>query len=87
MNHVTISQKQNGTLHTQEDDSTEAKARPSCFWNRNSNTTRVNPTETVCLLIALLASYLILTTIPHTAATVIPLIHMLAPMPLCSDSS
>lgn len=27
MNHVTISQKQNGTLHTQEDDSTEAKAR------------------------------------------------------------
>ena len=27
MSHVTISQKQNGTLHTQEDDSTEAKAR------------------------------------------------------------
>ena len=33
MNHVTISQKQNGTLHTQEDDSTEAKARPSFIKN------------------------------------------------------
>lgn len=83
MNHVTISQKQNGTLHTQEDDSTEAKARDLVS---GIGTVTLLGLIQQRLLIALLASYLILT-IPHTAVTEIPLIHMLAHMPLCSDSS